>query len=307
MEEQLTTRQVAEALKVSESSVKRWCDSGVIPTVRTVGGHRRIPVEGFKEFLASSHRQVVTPFAATRVGETGGIGKGDTEPWTEDSASSTDELKHRFHLALAGGDEADCCQILTSLYARTNRFCDLADEFIAATLRAFGTEWNCGALKIYQERRGCEICARLLHELRRLIPEPPANGPLAIGGSPAGDRYTLATQLCELVLRESGWRAVNLGTNLPLETMALAAAEYRPRMLWLSVSHLEDVEAFIADYQTLCRSLAEGTLIVLGGRALTDELRPRLKYTGHCDNMRQLAEFATALHGRRPAYQTSTN
>jgi len=35
LDEQLTTKQVADVLRVSESSVKRWCDSGVIPTVRT--------------------------------------------------------------------------------------------------------------------------------------------------------------------------------------------------------------------------------------------------------------------------------
>ena len=50
VEDQLTTRQVAEALSVSESSVKRWCDQGAIPTIRTVGGHRRIPLDGLLRF-----------------------------------------------------------------------------------------------------------------------------------------------------------------------------------------------------------------------------------------------------------------
>jgi excisionase family DNA binding protein len=47
----LSPRQVAEAIGVSESSLKRWCDSGLIPTRRTAGGHRRVPVAGVVAFL----------------------------------------------------------------------------------------------------------------------------------------------------------------------------------------------------------------------------------------------------------------
>ncbi len=35
-----------------------------------------------------------------------------------------------------------------------------------------GDLWECGDLDVYQERRGCEVCNRLIHELRRLLPEP---------------------------------------------------------------------------------------------------------------------------------------
>jgi DNA-binding transcriptional MerR regulator len=35
-------RQVARALGVSESSLKRWCDRGLIQTTRTAGGHRKV-------------------------------------------------------------------------------------------------------------------------------------------------------------------------------------------------------------------------------------------------------------------------
>lgn len=298
MDEQLTTRQVAEALSVSESSVKRWCDRGLIPTVRTVGGHRRIPLPGFLEFLEQTDRQVVSelPFKSLPAAESG-----------SEKLAPLGELRQEFRAALAAGHESRCRQILLSWYRAKGSFATLADEFIATTMREMGDLWDCGDLEVYQERRGCEICARLLHEFRRLIPDPPANAPLAIGGAVEGDQYTLATQIVEIVLRESNWRAMNLGSNLPMTTLAAAAHEHRPRLLWLSVSHLQDEAKFIGEYQQLAASIPAETMILIGGRALTDSVRPKLEYTGHCDNMRQLTSFAAALHGKRPHIGTSDN
>ena len=50
----LSPKQVARALGVSESSLKRWCDKGLIPTERTAGGHRRLPLAGVLDFLVRS-------------------------------------------------------------------------------------------------------------------------------------------------------------------------------------------------------------------------------------------------------------
>lgn len=299
MEEHLTTRQVAEALSVSESSVKRWCNNGAIPTVRTVGGHRRIPLSSFLKFLEETDRNVMLPIAAKGFDRTSG---NSPQP-----NLSTGDPQQLFEMALSSGEDTKCRDLLTAAYARKESLAWLADTFISTTMKAFGDQWNCGDLEIYQERRGVEICARLLYEFRRLIPEPPGNGPLALGGSPEGDLYSLPTQIVELVLREAGWRAMNLGANLPLPTLAAAIEEHRPRLLWLSVSHLDDSKKFVEQYAELCKKLPSETIVVLGGRALDDEVRPQLEYTAHCDNMQQLASFAQALHGRRHSLESSEN
>src|SRR5947209_1311680 len=45
----LRTRQVARALKVSGSTIKRWVDAGELGANRTVGNHRLIPLtEAFR-------------------------------------------------------------------------------------------------------------------------------------------------------------------------------------------------------------------------------------------------------------------
>ncbi len=298
MEDQLTTRQVAEALNVSESSVKRWCDRGAIPTVRTLGGHRRIPLSGFLKFLEETNREAL-------VSKPQDLSSHELPVF--EGCSSIETLLPQFEKALLEGNELKCLTVLTQYYSNNMCFAQLADEFIAATFRHLGELWDCGSLEIYQERRGCEVCHRVLHDFRRLLPETPLSAPIAIGASPAGDSYTLPNQIIELVLQECSWRAINLGINLPFETIARAVSNYQPRLLWLSVSHVDDEEAFVKNYGDFQNQLPAQTIVVLGGRALHDKLRPRLKYTGHCDNMQQLSAFAAAIRSNPLYIKTSDN
>jgi MerR family transcriptional regulator, light-induced transcriptional regulator len=308
VESQLTTRQVASALQVSESSVKRWCDAGVIPTVRTVGGHRRIPLDGLLEFLEATNRQLVRP---EEIGLTISMGRGLEARLTAGESPELSEaitaLREKFEEAVIVGDEKACRRVLSQWFAIEQKFSKLADELIAHTFHRLGELWSCQKLEVFEERRGCEICTQLLYELRRLIPEPAPNAPLAIGGSPEGDHYTLPSQMVEIVLRECGWRPSNLGVNLPLKTLAAAIRRSAPKMFWLSVSHIEDREFFLQSYREFCELIPKETVIVLGGRALDDRIRPHLRYTAHCDNLQQLARFATAMHGGEFNLKASAN
>jgi molybdopterin-binding protein len=47
----LTPRQAAEKLGISYPAVKHWILAGRIRTVKTPGGHHRVPVEALNEFL----------------------------------------------------------------------------------------------------------------------------------------------------------------------------------------------------------------------------------------------------------------
>ncbi len=50
----LTPRQAAEKLGMSYPALKHWILAGRIKTVKTPGGHHRIPVEALDEFLPSA-------------------------------------------------------------------------------------------------------------------------------------------------------------------------------------------------------------------------------------------------------------
>lgn len=276
-------------MRVSESSVKRWCDRGLIPSSKTVGGHRRISLESLSHFLRINNRTLTAP-------EKLGIqGPPAAQAAEASELESTEELVKSFTDALLAGDESACRQIIHRAFNVNRSIIEVAGGIVCSSMKLMGTLWENGGTDVLQERYGCEICFRLVNELAQYIPLPAPNAPLAIGCAPEGDQYQLPTHLVELVLREVGWNARSLGNNLPMDSLLDAVSQYRPPLVWISISSIDHREAFVERFNHFAGRLPKGTCLVAGGRAMDDALRPRLRYTAHCDNFYQLADLASAI------------
>lgn len=286
VKELVTPKQVAQAIGVSESSVKRWCDQGLIPTIRTAGGHRRLPINAVLSYLRHSGQQLVAPEVLGLPPAT--IGASD---W------KLERERERLIEALTSGNEQVCTQIIINLYLSRHSAGVICDEVLASAFHAIGDRWSCGDVAVYQERRSCELCLHILHELRRMVAPLPNDAPMAVGGTLDGDPYTLATAMAELTLRDVGWRASSLGNMLPFNTLRWAICELRPRLFWLSVSSIRDEAVFQSEFEKLYETASEqGTALVVGGAALTEDVRRRLRYSSFCDTFQQLDAFARTLH-----------
>ena len=212
---------------------RSWCDRGVIRTDRTLGGHRRIPLEHLMEFLESTNRRIVDP-TAIGIADPRQLDRDDlaglnaeadrvADRVSEERSYAGDSLlSSQFQRALLAGDETQCRKVISSWYTIHGDMASVADDLLAPTFHAIGEMWECGRADVYQERRGCEICIRLIHELRRLVPDPVADAPLAMGGTSEGDFYQVANQLIEIVFREAGWRTISLGSGVPFSSMLSA-------------------------------------------------------------------------------------
>ncbi|MEZ6069605.1 MAG: helix-turn-helix domain-containing protein [Pirellulales bacterium] len=288
MNELLTPKQVSRAIDVSESSVKRWCDKGLIATRYTVGGHRRILLSGLIDFLRQSKHQLVHPDVLGLPALTAGAGEID------------EQTIRRLTSALLDGDESVARRVTFDLFLGNCPISAICDDVFRPVFQEIGARWECGNAEVYQERRGCEIALRVLHELLGVTAPPPERAPLAIGGSIAGDQYSLATTMVELVLRRQHWHAVSLGGNLPFATLSAAIAEHRPRLFWLSCSHIEDKQAFVAGYRGLYEAHGDEVPFVVGGRALVEPIRQQIQYAAYCDTMRHLESFVHTLPATGP-------
>jgi methanogenic corrinoid protein MtbC1 len=283
MRELLTPKQVSRAIDVSESSVKRWCDKGVIPTRYTAGGHRRIAISSLMEFLREGSYHLAHPEAL------------GLPPTSGKTTRVIGRALGQLTDALLNGDESRCRQIAVDLYLAEHSISVICDEVFAAAFREIGDRWACGEAEVYQERRGCEIATRVLHELRILLAPPTSDSPLAIGGAAEGDQYSLGTTMAELVLRDARWNANSLGDNLPFESLSAAIRENRPKLFWLSCSHIADEAEFLRGYQELYDEFSMDVAFVVGGYALTEEVRQQMKFSAYCDTMQHLEGFAQTL------------
>ena len=287
-----TPKQLSRAIDVSESSIKRWCDKGMIDTQYTAGGHRRISMASVAEFLRGSKHKLISPEA---------LGLPPTSGQTERVVR---RAKDQFAESLLAGDQSTCWQIAFDLYLAEHSISTICDEVFAEAFREIGDRWACGSAEVYQERRGCEIMLRVLHDMRSLVKNSPANAPLAIGGSPSGDQYSLGTSMAELVLIDGNWNATSLGDNLPFATLSAAIQEKSPRLFWLSCSHLENVEEFLRGYSQFYDQHSANVAFVVGGYALTEEIRQQMRFSAYCDSMEHLRGFAQTLLQSRSAEPT---
>ncbi len=286
----ITTRRAAQALGVSEASLKRWCNQGLLPTARTPGGHRRLPLNGIVKFVRERHLDLIQP---------GLLGLPELD---RRSAGDTPGLREAMQAALETADEPEFRGLLLGSYLAGTPAVELLDDLVAPAFHAIGDRWAQGEVGIYAERRAVELCTRELHQLRMFLPAPPPEAPQVIGGTLTGDPYSLPTWMLEVALHEAGWRAQSYGCSLPAATLVDALRHVRPRVLWLSVSAVESEAGFLEQYGALYDAAQQlGVAVLVGGRMLTATLRERIQYSAYGDKLRHAVAFVRAITPTPPA------
>lgn len=283
----LSPRNLAKAVGVSESSVKRWVDHGRIPAHRTAGGHRRIALDEAVQFVREARMPLVRPEL---------LGLDGLAAKAEDPGGA---LLLRL---LREGASVEARGLLIGWYLEGVAISALADGPLRTSLEVLGELWCCegkeGEEGIAVEHRATDICLQAVNHLRLLLPSPGEEAPLALGGAP--DVYLLGTQLASAVMAEAGWRSVNLGAQTPLEVLARTVQSLRPRLVWLSLGD-EDVTHSLGDgvERLLANVEHVGATLIVGGRCHREARLPSHPRLREGDTMADLASFACGL--LRPA------
>lgn len=246
----LSPRELSEALGVSESSVKRWVDRGVIAASRTAGGHRRITIEEAIRFVRETDREVAIPEAL-------GLEAG-ADSW--DAA---------FQEALDRGDAHEARGLIWSMHVQGMSVAEICDGPVRTAMEAIAEGWRRRSDAVFREHLATDICVQAISQLRTLSSRG-GRGPVAVGGAPAGDPYILPSMMVAAVLDSVGFSAWNLGPDTPERTLenSVDVIGREPALVWLSVSATDLSRAEVEGARRLAASLADTeTTMVVGGRA----------------------------------------
>jgi excisionase family DNA binding protein len=290
----LRTGQVADALGVSVSTIKRWADSGAIEATRTVGKHRLVALSSALRFAREERFPVGKLLSISGGIPLAEIGDGTVEILAE---------------ALKDGRSREARELIASAYRADRGAVALADRLIRPVMERVGHGWMLGSWDVYQEHHATlTVASALTGLIDGISRKSEGSKPLALGAAPEGDPYVLPGLLGELVLREIGWEVKNLSCNLPLRSLASATGDHRPVLVFLSVSHIADRGGFIGDYSYFYEAASRaGTAIIVGGRGLDTDLRSRLVYASFGERMAHLAEFARRIMPATGAAPGSTS
>jgi excisionase family DNA binding protein len=206
-----STRELAQMWNVSESTIKRWADSGDLSCYRTPGGHRKFQLENISDF---QHRRgfEATGFLTTERWE---------EPEIEESLNRKrfEKVRHLILYLATQNQRKRVKDLLERLYIRGMGIVDLYDEILVPVVQDGEKALDEGELSLGQERL---LTNNLDEAVSLLFPQlicRRKSGKTGLCAAP--DSYCkIPVNAISRILESEGWDCLNLGGNIPFDAMA---------------------------------------------------------------------------------------
>lgn len=282
----LTPKELAQAVGLSESSLKRWADDGKLYVNRTPGGHRKITLGEAVRFVRETRLAVVRPDI---LGIEGLTANSTTPP--------NDQAGDELYTQLERGSSSAVRGLIAGWFLSGQTVALIADGPLRQAMTRIGELWRHDPSGIFIEHRATDLTVQAINFIHALLPAPPADAPLALGGAPSNDPYLLPSSIAACVLSECGWRTANLGPDTPMDTLANAADRERPRLVWLAISAADHAPAPDQVDQLAQRLSLHGSTLVVGGRGATSCLPAPLP--GNLCFVQSMAELSAFARGLR--------
>lgn len=279
----LSPKELALAIGVSESTLKRWADEGLVRVHRTAGGHRRIPLPEALRFVRDTKATIVRPDLL----DMPELAAAQQESWT---GRSVDESIFE---ALKEGDSVKARGLILSSYLSGRSMASLCDGPLRETMHRLGDLWKHDELGILIEHRATDIIIQALNQLRSIVNAPTTGSPVALGGAAEHDPYILPSLMCATLLSEAGYRDINFGPHTPVDVLVRASRQYQPRIVWFTCSVHEAHKLAPSSILELADTLLamKGSLVI-GGRGIEAVPIPDRPNVYRSPSMGELVAFA---------------
>lgn len=244
MTEWLSTKRAMEILGVGSTTIKRWADEGLLPFMRTAGGHRRF-----------NHVELLT-FLETRAA----------------SSKEPEEVHQWLNWLLNEDINFIFRQIQQSRVSLGDWFetCD----FLGDVLRTIGGKWTAGEWSILQEHIASTKLGQVLDAIAVSEPlkQPVASCLLATLHGEQHDHGIVMSQLC---LRSVGIEGINVGPGVSPGLLKEHIAESSHQIVALSASACQSDTLALTracqDIADTCRM--QDIILFLGGQGAWPEDR----------------------------------
>ncbi len=219
----LTTSQAALLLQVHESSVKRWSNQGELPSQKTSGGHRRIPLATLFDF--ARQKKIAADLLS--------LAPHEEEIALAGLAAREQNRFEALREVLLKYCDVQPSRDLTRLMAFVEEVMEiplarLFDDAIGGALSEVGRQWQTGSRTIALEHRFTQKMIDGLHArfaaFEQKVPphfsdrERPSLK--AIVGCAEGCYHEIGGLMSRMILRRMGYEVTYLGANVPFEEVA---------------------------------------------------------------------------------------
>lgn len=278
-----TTIEVARLCRVSDATVKRWEEAGLLKSERTNGGHRRFRAEEVARFQREQNLGLKQSHGDESVVKT-----------TNRVRAKKNYTESRFLQSLIEGGEEAAASIFITEHLEGKPLAEIIDRLICPAMREIGELWHREEISVTQEHLATRTVISAIYKLRSILPIPEMNKGLAICCAMEGDLHELPTLLAQIAIENEGLEVVNFGASTPLYSLADEVTRHSPNFVCISATVINDLERLTRDYKNFREQTAKLEIsVLLGGRVFEDEnIRGRFAGEFYARSFTEVAEFA---------------
>ena len=149
---------------------------------------------------------------------------------------------------------------------------DFVQHTIAPLMVGIGDAWLSGEINVHHEYLCSAMIERYL--IAQTLKSKPKNAyPVFLFALPPGERHQLGLLMAEAVMAEAGAYIVNVGTDIPLNCLRLAAVECKADVVALTFSFSYPLRDVVPTLAHLRRLLPPNMLLWAGGAGLSEVRR----------------------------------
>lgn len=282
----LTTKEVARLCRVSDATVKRWEDSGLLKSERTSGGHRRFRAEEVVRFQRQQNLGLKQCYGDESVAKT-------KSRRLENIGQTGSPL---FNALLAGCEE-ESLNLLLDAYLQDTSLTKIFDNLLCPALSRIGKLWFNGELTVTHEHLATRTAGNAVHKLRNSLSVPEMSENLAFCCAFEGDLHELPTYLAQITIENEGWEVMNFGANTPLYSLTEEVSQHSPQVICISATYVSDIERLSRDYREFRETAVKLKIpIILGGNIFNDDcVQRRFPAELYAESFSDVARFVGRL------------
>jgi len=270
----LSTADVARLFNVTETTVKRWADEGMLKCHKTPGGHRKFDVKYVVEF---AERNNIEPAGTLSLGPTDVLGKA-----TEMALLSRDypTLAQIFTEKALTPDDADLYVYLSYLYEHKMHLWEIYDHVVRPGMAEIGNRWMAGLIDVSEEHQASGETLQALAKLQAEILVKPPVGLQAVFACIGEEQHEIGLRCASYLFQSEGWSIQYLGARTPPDAIEKRIRKWQPAATCISISQNSagnDLEGVLSHLGSVTRQ--HGSMLIAGGAGVSGDLLQR----GVCD------------------------
>ena len=204
--------------------------------------------------------------------------------------------------AIRHGLKADAASLAKAAIANGAAPLEIVNDEIVPALEVVGKGFESGRVFLPQLLMAAEAAGAAFDVVRASMPakeDADVKGPIVIA-TVKGDIHDIGKNICRALLENYGFKVIDLGRDVPPETVVAAALREKAKLVGLSALMTTTVGAMEATVR-LVHERVPGCLVTVGGAVLTEDYARKIGADNYSKDAMCLVRYAESLFGGKPS------